>query len=152
MQTIGILILTHGGLGEELLKATRKISGELDCFQSLTLDWNESPEGARRHLGQALEHLDRGSGVLILTDMHGSTPFNVAMGFREANRIEVVTGVNMPMVVRLGCWAGQAMSVAELARWIRDKGRRSITCCEGPEKTPPPIERMTKRDLKDDDP
>ena len=77
-------------------------------------------------MGSVLKNLDQGHGTLILTDILGGTPFNVAMVFREPGRIEIVSGVNLPMVVRLGCLLSDKKPPAELAEWIRDKGRTSI--------------------------
>lgn len=126
---VGILIMSHGSLATELLSAARIISGDLPEFEALTLDWHDSPEEARRKVGALLPTLDHGEGVLILTDMYGSTPSNVALGFREAGKVEVVAGVNLPMVVRLGCLTSRGMPLAEMASWIRDKGRSSICGC-----------------------
>jgi PTS system mannose-specific IIA component len=123
---VGILILSHGSLAEELLASARVISGDLPDFAALTLGWHDSVDEARRKVGALLPTLDHGEGVLILTDMYGSTPFNVALGFRQAGKVEVVSGVNLPMVVRLGCLTSKAMPVSEMASWIRDKGRSSI--------------------------
>ena len=123
---VGILILSHGGLAQELLASARVISGELPDFEALALDWHDSVEEAKRKVGAVLPRLDRGDGVLILTDMFGSTPSNVALGFRQEGRVEVVAGVNLPMVVRLGCLTSKGMRLGEMASWIRDKGRSSI--------------------------
>ncbi|MEM6453824.1 MAG: PTS sugar transporter subunit IIA [Acidobacteriota bacterium] len=126
---IGILILTHGCLARELLAAARTIStGDLERFEALCLDWDATPEAVRRTVDDHIERLDRGQGVLILTDIFGGTPCNAAMAARQPGRIEVIAGVNLPMVVRLGCEFGrQTRSVDELATWLRDKGRSSIT-------------------------
>lgn len=123
---VGILIVSHGALAKELLASAKVISGELPGFEALTLAWQESVEDARREVGAALSRLDQGDGVLILTDMYGSTPSNVASRFRQPGRVELVAGVNLPMVVRLGCLTTQGMPLAEMAEWIREKGRTSI--------------------------
>lgn len=128
---VGVLILSHGGLAQELLTAARIISSrDLAGFEALSLSWDGGVEQARRRIGDVLPRLDHGDGVLILTDIFGATPANVALGFRAAGKVEVVSGVNLPMVVRLGCLlAAQEMPLAEMAEWIRDKGRNSI--CSG---------------------
>lgn len=126
---VGVLILTHGGLAPELLAAARVISGNLEAFEALALDWSDGFDEAQTKVASLLRRLDRGQGILILTDILGGTPFNVAMAFREPERIEIVSGVNLPMVVRLGCLLSDDMSLTELTRWIRDKGRSSI--CSG---------------------
>ena len=126
---IGKLILTHGGLAGELLAAARRIAGELPEFEAVALDWDDGIEEARAHIADALARLDQGDGVLVLTDMFGDTPSNAALSFQRDGRVEVLTGVNLPMVVRLGCMTTGEMSVGELAGWIQSKGRQAI--CRG---------------------
>jgi PTS system mannose-specific IIA component len=123
---IGTLILTHGGLARELLSAAQVIAGPLPAFEALALDWNERFEEARERVRGAIARLDQGQGVLILTDMFGSTPSNVATSFLDSGRVEVLTGVNLPMVMRLACLPQQGESLVELARWLQAKGRRSL--------------------------
>jgi len=128
---IGKLILTHGGLARELLAAANVISGNSSSFEALSLDWSDPFEEARGKVSVALERLDQGQGVLILTDIYGGTPCNIAMTFFQAGKVEVLTGVNLPMVVKLACWAGsQDGTVSDLARAIQAKGQRSI-CLAG---------------------
>ncbi len=123
---VGVLILSHGGLAPELLAAARVISGNLEAFEALPLDWSDSFDQAHRKVEDVLEHLEHDHGILILTDILGGTPFNVAMSFREPGRVEIVSGVNLPMVVRLGCLLKDDMRLSDLTKWIRDKGRSSI--------------------------
>lgn len=120
------LILSHGGLARELLAAARMIVGDVPGFEALSLDWEDSFEAARSKTAAALAALDRSQGVLILTDIYGGTPFNVAASLRESGKIEVLAGVNLPMVVRLACGGAAAKDVAELAQWIVDKSRSGI--------------------------
>lgn len=128
---IGKLILTHGGLARELLSAAGVISGHLSGFEALSLDWSDGFEEARAKVAAALERLEQGQGVLILTDMYGGTPCNVAMTFYQPGRVEVLTGVNLPMVLRLACQTHDGQeSVAELARWLQTKGVKSV-CLAG---------------------
>jgi len=128
---IGRLILTHGGLARELLGAANVISGHLSSFEALSLDWSDVFEEARAKVAAALERLDQGQGVLILTDMYGGTPCNIAMTFYQPGKVEVLTGVNLPMVVKLACWAGsQEGTIADLARALQAKGQKSI-CLAG---------------------
>jgi PTS system mannose-specific IIA component len=128
---IGKLILTHGGLARELLAAANVISGRLSGFEALSLDWSDGFDEARSKVAAALGRLDQGQGVLILTDMYGGTPCNIAMTFYQAEKLEVLTGVNLPMVLRLACQTGaEETSVARLARWLQDKAQRSV-CLAG---------------------
>jgi PTS system mannose-specific IIA component len=123
---IGTLILTHGAVAQELLKAARTIAGPLPAIEALSLDWSDCGEGAKEKVKTAIARLDTGQGVLILTDMFGSTPTNVAMSFFEAGRVEVLSGVNLPMLLRLGCMPRPIESLPELAHWLQGKGQKSI--------------------------
>jgi mannose PTS system EIIA component len=123
---IGKLIVTHGGLARELLAAAQVISGRLSAFEAISLDWGDGFDEARAKVRTAIERLDEGQGVLILTDMFGGTPCNIAMTFLQPGKIEVLTGVNLPMVLRLACQAGEDGSVAELARTIQAKAQKSL--------------------------
>ncbi|GMU65713.1 MAG: hypothetical protein AMXMBFR36_19870 [Acidobacteriota bacterium] len=128
---IGVLIVTHGGLATELLAAARVIAGELPNFRALSLDWSEGLEQARARIAAELAGLETGEGVLVLTDMFGDTPSNAALSLRVEGRVEVISGVNLPMVVRLGCSRTSAAPVGEVARWLEVKGRRSIARATG---------------------
>ena len=81
----------------QLLAAANVISGRLDGFEALSLEWSDGFDEARPKVAAALERLDQGQGVLILTDMYGGTPCNVALTFYEAGKVEVLTGVNLPV-------------------------------------------------------
>ena len=124
-----VLLVTHGRLAQELLAAAETIAGVRPDIQALALDWNEGIDAARARIADAIAGLDRGQGVLILTDMYGSTPSNAAIALVVPGRIEVVTGVNLPMVVRMSCSSVLPGTLAEVARWLEEKGRRSI--CRG---------------------
>lgn len=124
---IGTLIVSHGNLADELLTAAQTITGELEGFGAVSLDWNDGFDQAQARIKNALELLDQGDGVLVLTDLFGGTPCNVALTFLEPGRVEIVTGVNLPMVVRLACLGKREMPVHEVAHWLRDKGRSSIS-------------------------
>jgi mannose PTS system EIIA component len=123
---IGTLILTHGGAAKELLAAAQKIAGSLPSFAALCLDWNEPIEELKAEVGRAIERLDQGQGVLILTDMFGSTPCNVASSYLEEGRVEILSGVNLPMVMRLACQPRQEGSLKDLARWLQAKTQKSV--------------------------
>ncbi|HEY0510939.1 MAG TPA: PTS sugar transporter subunit IIA [Thermoanaerobaculia bacterium] len=128
---IGKLILTHGGVARELLAAANMISGSLSGFEALSLDWSDGFDEGRTKVAAALGQLDQGQGVLVLTDMYGGTPCNIAMTFFQSGRVEVLTGVNLPMVLRLACQTGaEEMGVSQLARWLQDKAQRSV-CLAG---------------------
>lgn len=128
-------------MAAELLAAARKITGEMERFEALTLDWSDGLDEAHDKVGDAISRLDVGDGVLILTDIFGGTPSNVAMRFADPGHVEMVSGVNLPMVVRLGCLRTQTMELSEMTRWIQDKGRTSICSSQNlPRPTPRAID------------
>lgn len=138
---IGILIVTHGRLAEELLAAGRVIAGDLPNFRALALEWTDDLETAGGRIAAAIADLDDGDGVLVLTDMFGDTPSNATLALRDKFHIEVISGVNLPMVVRLGCSRTATQSLAETARWLEVKGRRSICRVTGERVAPADEER-----------
>jgi PTS system mannose-specific IIA component len=137
---IGVLIVTHGPLAAELLRAAEKIAGEQPHFRALALEWSEGLEESRRRIGDEIAALDAGHGVLVLTDMFGDTPSNAALGLFEPGKVEMLSGVNLPMVVRLACSRTSRRPLAELARWLEVKGRRSIRRAAAVERGPLPSE------------
>lgn len=128
MERLGILLVTHGPLAPEMLAAAERILGRrLDGFQALSLDWSERWEEARARVEASLAAFPpEVRGFLVLTDLYGDTPSRAAAGLGRAGQVEIVTGVNLPMVVRLGCAELGGRDVAEVARWIEEKGRQSI--------------------------
>jgi len=120
------IIVTHGGLGQELLAAAETIVGPLPDFRTVTLEWTDSFDEASVKTRRVLDEVDASDQALILTDMYGGTPYNVAASMVESGRVEVVTGVNLPMVVRLGCPDTNDRDVTALAEWIQVKARKSI--------------------------
>lgn len=137
-----VLLVTHGRLAQELLAAAETIAGVRPHIRALSLDWNEGIDAARQRIAEAVAELDRGEGVLILTDMFGSTPSNAAIALSVPGRVEVVTGVNLPMIVRMSCSSVLPGGLVETARWLVEKGRRSICrgAAESPAPTPAPPE------------
>jgi len=128
---VSVLIVSHGGLAPEILASARRVLGcDLEDFCALPLDWSDGLDEGQRKVSEALQKFGRDATVLILTDIFGGTPSNVANRFLDPGRVEVVSGVNLPMVVRLGCLGTQKLLVDQLATWIRDKGRSSI-CSRG---------------------
>jgi PTS system mannose-specific IIA component len=130
---VNTLILTQGHLADELLAAARKIVGENCPMAALSVGWEDDFEVVSGKLRAAIEDLGIGrDGLLILTDIYGGTPHNVALKMRQKGRVEVVSGVNLPMVVRLGCGSHSERSLEEMAAWIGGKARASICCGDKP--------------------
>ena len=124
---IPVLVLTHGDLAVALLDAARTIDPHLDQETgALALPWDVGADDAGTLLKQRLRELDQGDGVLILTDMFGGTATNLALPFLDPDNIEVVTGVNLPMLVKFGSLQGTPMSLHELATGLTEAGQKSI--------------------------
>jgi len=122
---IGIVVVTHGQLATELLNAAETIVGELPRFAAVSIGWHEDASDAREEIAQAIARVQQGDGVLVLTDMFGGTPSNLAMSFLASDNVEVVTGVNLPMLIKLAGLSAQA-SLVDAAREIREHGRNAI--------------------------
>ena len=123
---IGVVVVTHGQLATELLNAAEIIVGDLPRFAAVSIGWHDDVSDAREDIAQAIERVrGDGGGVLIVTDMFGGTPSNLAMTFIEVNQVEVITGVNLPMLIKL---AGLRSSsdLLGVAREMRDHGRAAI--------------------------
>jgi mannose PTS system EIIA component len=122
---IGVVVVTHGQLATELVNAAETIVGDLPRFAAVSIGWHDAVELAREEIAQAVARVDGGNGVIVLTDMFGGTPSNLAITFLAAGRVEVVTGVNLPMLLKLASTRDVA-DLRELARRIREDGRTGI--------------------------
>jgi len=124
---VGILLLSHGPLADALRETVEVLEPEpAEPLGALSLAWDESPETASERLRKAIAKSDRGRGVVLLTDMFGGTPSNLALAFLQKGRIEIVTGVNLPMVVKARALAREGKDPAEMARILVERGRRAI--------------------------
>jgi mannose PTS system EIIA component len=98
---IGIVIVTHGELGTELLRTAQEIVGKFPSVEAVSVQASEQIDKARKKIEASLQRVSDGSGVLILTDLFGGTPSNLVLSYLETGRLEVVTGVNLPMLMKL---------------------------------------------------
>ena len=119
------VVVTHGHLAGELLAAAEMIVGPISHIAAVSIGWHDDVDAARDEVQRAITRVSQGAGVLLLTDMFGGTPTNIASMFLEEGVIEVVTGVNLPMVIKLATSTGEE-SLAEIAPKIRDQGRQGI--------------------------
>ncbi len=122
---IGVVVVTHGQLATELVNAAEMIVGDLPRFAAVSIGWHEDVNDARDDIAQAIERVRGDAGVLLLTDMFGGTPSNLGMTFLEANRVEVITGVNLPMLLKLASLS-RSTDLLAVAREMRDQGRSAI--------------------------
>ena len=122
---IGGVIVTHGNLAVELLSAAETIVGDIQHIQAISIGWHDDLELAREAIGKAIELVDAGAGVLVLTDMFGGTPTNIVCTFLGSAPIEVVTGVNLPMVIKLADQQPDE-TLPIIARRVREQGQKNI--------------------------
>lgn len=122
---IGVVVVTHGQLAAELVSAAETIVGDLPQMKAVSIGWHEDVQDARQEIAAAIAAVAAPEGVIIATDMFGGTPANLGITFLETGRVEVVTGVNLPMLIKL---AGlrDTSNVLDAARQIREHGRNAI--------------------------
>lgn len=123
---VGVVIVTHYRLGEEFLQALDLIVPGGPHFSAVSVDPQRSVDEMRGAIDQAIRKAEKGEGVLILTDMFGGTPSNLSLSFQEEHRVEVVTGVNLPMLIKLATLP-EAKPLEELAAFIKNYGQRNIS-------------------------
>jgi PTS system mannose-specific IIA component len=119
---IGIVVVTHGRLAEELVNAARTIVGEIPAIAAVSMGWSDEVAVAREQVERAIAEVG-GGDTLLLTDMFGGTPTNLSLPFLSAHT-EIVTGVNLPMLIKLTSLREGVL--AEVARAIRDQGKDAI--------------------------
>lgn len=119
------VIVTHGHLSGELLAAAEMIIGPISHITAVSIGWHDDVDAARDEVQRAIARVSQGAGVLLMTDMFGGTPTNIASMFLEDGSVEVVTGVNLPMVIKLASQSGQG-TLNEMARRVCDLGRQGI--------------------------
>ena len=122
---IGVVVVTHGQLATELVNAAETIVGDLPRFAAVSIGWHDTVELAREEIAQAVARVDSGTGVIVLTDMFGGTPSNLAITFLAEGRVEVITGVNLPMLLKLA-GTHEVADLRDVARHIREDGRTGI--------------------------
>jgi len=122
---IGTLIVTHGRLAIELLNAAEAIVGEVHNVAAVSIGWHDDVDIATTMIEKAIARVDSGNGVLILTDMFGGTPTNIASTFLDEGEVEIVTGVNLPMLIKVTQLTSE-IGLAEAARSVRENGQSNI--------------------------
>jgi len=122
---IGGLIVSHGNLASELLQAAKIIETDVSGIEAVPLGWHDSVDDAREKIRAALERMGDRS-VIIFTDMFGGTPSNLSLSFLDLGRVEIVTGVNLPMIVKFAMLQHEAKDVTALAHTIMEKGSKAI--------------------------
>lgn len=123
---VGVLIVAHYRLGEQFLQSLRLILPDSPPFASISIEPEDALEDIKVKIKQELERCDGGEGVLILTDMFGGTPSNISLSFHDPGRVEIVTGLNLPMLIKLAT-LDEERTLGELAVFVKDYGRRNIS-------------------------
>ena len=123
---IGLLIVTHCDLGKELVSAAEFIVGKLEAVETVSINEASDSERILKTIEAKISMLDQGEGVLILTDMFGGTPSNLSLSFLEKDSIEVLTGVNLPMIIAIAQNRSR-LKLDELAEQAQEAGKMSIS-------------------------
>ncbi len=123
---IGLVLVTHGRLAEEFVVAMEHVVGKQERIATISIGPEDDMEGRRGDIAKAIADVDAGRGVIVLTDLFGGTPSNLAISLMEAGRVEVIAGINLPMLIRLG-GARKTMKVTEAVAAAREAGRKYIT-------------------------
>ena len=121
----GLLVVTHGKLADELAHAVRRIVGDVPAMGSISLDWDDDVADARRRMEEGIARVAIGGRVLILTDMFGGTPTNIALSLLDPGKVDVVTGVNLPMLIKFANLR-KVDGFDETVRRIAQQGREAI--------------------------
>ena len=122
---LGVVVVTHGQLATELLNAAESIVGDLPRFTAVSIGWHDDTRDAKVEIEQAITRVQQGAGFLIVTDMFGGTPSNLALTFLEPDVVEVITGVNLPMLIKLA-GLSDANDLLSVSREMREHGRQAI--------------------------
>src|SRR6184192_2615701 len=122
---IGGVVVSHGQVANELLAAAEAVVGDLNHIVAVSIGWHDDVEMARTEIERAISQVSDGNGVLVLTDMFGGTPTNIAAMFLKQDEVEIVTGVNLPMVIKLAT-LNREVSLQELAKEVEDEGKDAI--------------------------
>jgi len=123
---IGLILVTHGKLAEEFVHAMEHVVGRQEAIATVCIGPNDDMERRRKEIAEAIRSVDTGTGAIILTDLFGGTPSNLAISLMRAGKVEVIAGINLPMLIRLAR-ARKTMAVTAAAVAARDAGRNYIT-------------------------
>jgi mannose PTS system EIIA component len=123
---IGIVLVSHGQLASELLRAAEIIVGKIENTVTVDIHPKTGMEEIHTAVEAAIRTVDTGKGVLLFIDMFGGTPSNIGLSFLATHNVEVLTGVNLPMMVKLPM-VRPTMPLSELAKFLQDYGQRNIT-------------------------
>jgi PTS system mannose-specific IIA component len=127
IKKVGGIIVSHGQVASELLAAAETVVGGLDHIVAVSIGWHDDVEMAKDEIASAIKKVSQGNGVLLLTDMFGGTPTNISAMFLKHGEVEIVTGVNLPMVIKLASQNKQ-VSLEEMTAEVEQQGKTAIYC------------------------
>lgn len=122
---IGGIIVSHGKLAEELLNALNIILGEVLNIEAISIGWYDDVEESKKKINKSLKNVDQKNGVVIFTDMFGGTPSNISFSFLKDNRVEIITGVNLPMLIKFVSLQ-RSNKIKEVAKKVVEQGKQNI--------------------------
>jgi PTS system mannose-specific IIA component len=124
-EMVGAVIIAHSFIGKELIATAEYIVGKIESITSVSIDYETNAFEARKAISQAMKQVDQGDGILLLTDLFGGSPCNIAFSFLNNEKVEVVTGVNLPMILTF--WSKRANTpLQEIAKYVQLSGTRGI--------------------------
>ncbi len=122
---IGGIIVSHGRLAEELLNALTIILGEAANIEAISIGWYDDVEDSKKKINQSLKQVDQKNGIVIFTDMFGGTPSNLSFSFLKDNQVEIITGVNLPMLIKFVSLQ-RSNSLKDVVKKVVEQGKRNI--------------------------
>jgi mannose PTS system EIIA component len=125
IKKVGGVIVSHGRVANELVAAAETVVGEVSHITAVSIGWHDDVETAQNEIANAIKQVSRGNGVLLLTDMFGGTPTNISAMFYKEGEVEIVTGVNLPMVIKLASQTVE-LPLVEMADEVEKQGKAAI--------------------------
>lgn len=123
---IGLVLVTHGNLAREFVVAMEHVVGSQELIEAICIGPDDDMEERRQEISEAVEKVEDGEGVIVLTDLFGGTPSNLSISLMRPEKVEVIAGMNLPMLIRLAS-ARQSMSVTDAVAAARDAGKKYIS-------------------------
>jgi len=125
IKKIGAVIVSHGQVANELLAAAEAVVGDVDNVAAVSIGWHDDVEAAKAEIERAIEKVSQGVGVILLTDMFGGTPTNISAMFLREGEIEIISGVNLPMVIKVAT-IGKSVPLSDFAKEVEEQGKSAI--------------------------
>mgnify|MGYP000465742917 FL=1 len=125
VKKIGGVVISHGQVATELVAAAEAVVGDVGHIAAVSIGWHDDVEMAKEEISRAIANVSSGNGVLLLTDMFGGTPTNIAAMFLKENEVEIVTGVNLPMVIKLAS-GSTGTTLRDIAQEVEEQGKEAI--------------------------